>query len=313
MRAFAFAALVSMTACASAPSGPPPLAPEPAPVTTSNAASLVVRGEPRVEVSLASPPRVLYSPSTMRAPRPVVRVIIVNTTGGTLDVANVRVRLEVTREGAVIPCARPAEPERAAREPRTLAPGESETYVRTVDCPLPLAGTYAARVFVAFGREGPWSGEGRSVRDLALTVAAPPDAQPRPIEDVPGLYAGIGAGTEVSPTLDGKGRIFVALVNARNHRISLPPLRLASLVRKVGTEIPCVDEPVRIEAPAFLEPGTSHKTPVALSCLGLGVSGSYDVEARLLVDRPEGPTEHVIGALRITVSTDPARNQRIWK
>lgn len=300
--------LLSMGACATT-AAPVPASP---PVTKTSAATLVVQGEPRVDVVLASPPRVLYSPSTMRAPRPAVRVTIANTTGGTLDVSNVRVRLEVTREGAIIPCTRPSEPDVSAREPLTLAPGASATYVRTLDCPLPLAGTYAARVFVAFGREGGWS-EGRAVTDLALSVTAPPDAQPRAIDAVPGLFAAVGVGCEASPTLDGKGRIFVALVNARSKRISLPPMRLAVRVRKVGTEIPCEDEPAQLEVPPILEPGTSHTMPVDLSCLGLGISGSYDVEARLLVDRPETPTEHSIGALRVVVSTDPARNRRIWK
>lgn len=299
------ALFIVLVACTAAS---PPVR-EPPPVTTANAAALVVQGEPRVEVTLASPPRVLYSPTTMRAPRPSVRVTITNTTAGMLDVANVRVRLEVSRDGVTLPCAKPAAAEPDAREPLALAPGATETYVRTLDCPLPLAGTYAAKVFVAFGRDG-WS-EGRPVRDIALTVAAPPDAQPRAIPDVPGLFAAIGSGCEV-PTRVGKGRMVVALVNARKDAIELPPMRLGVRVRKVGTEIPCEDDPARLETPAVLLPGTTHTMPVDVSCLGLSVTGTYDVEARLLVDRPEQTTEHAIGSLRIAVSTDPARNRRLY-
>lgn len=306
MRALFPAALLSIAACTTPLPAPPPAA-----TTTARAATLAIESEPEVEVALASPQRVLYSASTMHAPRPAVRVTITNTTSGALDVADVRVRLEVEREGVTIPCAKTPPPEEHAREPRTLAAGASETYVRTLDCPLPLAGTYAARVFVAFGHDGPWS-QGRPVRELAIRVAAPPDAQPRAIAAVPGLFAAIGAGCEASPTLDGKGRVYVALVNARSERIPLPPLRLAVRVRKVGTDIPCEDEPARLASPAMLDPGESRTLPVELSCLGLGVNGTYDVDARLLVDESARPSEHAIGSLRIFVSTDPARNQRIW-
>lgn len=306
MRSLAKAALLSIAACATPLPAPPPAA-----TTTPRAATLAVAREPEVEAALASPRRVLYSASTMHAPPPTVRVTITNPSSSALDVSDLRVRLEVVREGVTIPCGKPSEPEQRAREPLSLAPGASETYLRTVDCPLPLAGTYAARVFVAFGHDGPWS-EGRAVRELAIQVAAPPDAQPRAIDAVPGLFAGIGAGCEASPTLDGKGRLYVSLVNARRERIAVPPLRLAVRVRKLGTLIPCEDEPAALPAPAMLEPGSARTLPVELSCLGLGVEGTYDVDARLVIDESARPSEHPLGTLRIFVSTDPARNQRIW-
>jgi len=297
-RAIANLALVMAAACAAPARSPPP----PAVVVTSAPARAAA--EPRVEVTLASAPRILYSPAAMHAPRPSVRITVTNTEDAEIDVENVRIRIELTRDGVPIRC---SESEvAAAREPHVLAPGETAVYVRTMDCPLSLAGAYAARVVVAFGASGPWA-EGRVVRELAITVAAPPDAQPHPIASVPGLFAAIGSGNVIPATM-GKGRVVVALVNARNERILLPPMQIALAVRRVGTNIPCGDEPAPLAAPAALDAGATVALPIEVSCLGFGVTGAYDVEARLLVANDE----QRIGVLRVEVTSDPARiNSRV--
>lgn len=305
----AAALFFSLAACGGATTAPPSVPPAAAATTSARAAALSLSADPRVDVALVGSPRVLYSPVTLRAPRPTVRVTIVNTTGAPLDVSDLHVHLELTRDGVEMPCEHPAEPRETAREPHVLAAGATATYLRTLDCPLSLAGTYAARVEVAFGASGAWS-EGRAVRELAITVDAPPDAQPRALRSVPGLFAALGSSGVVAAT-PAKGRMVVSLVNASTERVALPPMRLALRVRKVNAVVPCEDEPVRLDAPGALDPGASRTVPVDVSCLGLGVTGTYDVEARLLVERDGQVSDEPIGALRVEVTSDPARNRRI--
>jgi hypothetical protein len=264
---------------------------------------------PRVEVTLASASRVLYSPPTLRAPRPAVRVTITNSTRARLDVSRVRVRLDVRRGGIRVPCERISEPDIAAREPVALAPGASATYLRTVDCPLSLAGRYDAQVIVGFGAGGEWSG-GRPVRELTLVVAAPTDARPRPIAAIPGVFAAVGAGPVV-PTTYGKGaRLVVLLVNARSERVALPPLLLAVRVTHVGTAVVCEDEPAPLVAPASLEGGAAVTRAIDVSCLGPGAIGTYEIAARLLVEQEGTEHDHALGSLRLEVTNDPSHMNR---
>jgi hypothetical protein len=303
------APLLLLFACTILGCSPPhraPAAPPPAvvPVATTTTA-LPREPEARIEVSLAGPTRVLYSPVTMRAPRPSVRVVITNPASEPLDVSDLHVRLDVTRGSQSVRCetAR-ADDDTRRREPVTVAPGASAVFIRNADCPLALVGTYNVQVVVAFGRTAPFA-NGIVTQEISLTVAAPPHAQPRAIASVPGLYAAIGSGALV-PTSTSKGRIVVAMVNAKNERIALPKTYVALRVRRVGTDIPCEDEPTRLLLPRMLDGNTVLTRPVDVSCLGLGATGTYDVEARLLLGEEVFP----IGSLRVEISTDPSHQNR---
>jgi hypothetical protein len=298
--------LLALLSLALACSPPASLAPEPvAPRVERTSASVARATDARIEVSLAGPSRVLYSPATMRAPRPSIKITVTNPNAQPLDVADLRVRLDVTRGSQRVRCSDPPKDPNGRRgEPSVLAPGASFTWVRTVDCPLALAGSYVVQVVVAFGHDDPFA-SGVVTNELALSVAAPPDARPRAIEAVPGLYAGIGSGGLV-PSSTSVGRIVVALVNGSGAPIALPAMRVATRVRRVGTDIPCEDEPAVVDLPARLEPGEVLTRPIDVSCLGLGVTGTYDVEARLLA----GDIRQSIGTLRIDVSTDPSHQYR---
>lgn len=304
MRAL-LAAAVLLAAC----TPPDPRVPEPEryPRAAVTSPEVARASDVRIEVTLAGPTRVLYSPATMRAPRPVVRIAITNPTSQPLDVSQLRTRLEVTRGSQRVRCEdmRGADDARR-RDPLVLAPDASAVFFRTIDCPLALAGTYVVQVVVAFGRSEPFA-SGVVTNELVLTVAAPPDAQPRAVAAVQGLHAAIGSGGLV-PSSNGKGRIVVALVNATHDPVPLPPMHIALRVRRVGTDIPCEDEPTSLVLPPRLEGSAVLTRPVDVSCLGLGVTGTYDVEARLLVAEEVFP----IGSLRIEVSTDPShRNRRL--
>lgn len=268
-------------------------------------------GGPEVRAVLAGPPRLLYEPAAMRAPRPAVRITVRNTTGQPLDTRDLRARVVLARDGSPVPCGPAVDPPRDTVERASLAPGEAATYVRTLDCALRLTGAYAAQVVVSFGDVPPWN-EGRSVGILELAVHAPPDAGPRPLGVVPGVFAGIGASPAQSAA-GGAGHIVVALVNGSRSRVALPPLRIAFKVRRHGETIACVDEPIVLATPEVLDPGASHSAPVAVSCLGLGVPGKYDVEAFILADDGGRRTEQPIGALKVEISGDPASNARVLR
>lgn len=302
-RRFADGALVAIaiavTACT------PAIAPEPtAAAPVMHSARIVPAPDAKIDVALAGPSRVLYSPATMRVPRPAVRVIVTNPGAEPLDVADLRVGLDVTRGSQRVHCEDARADESRRREPLTLAPGTSATYVRLVDCPLAIVGTYVVRVVVSFGRVEPFA-HGVVARELAMTVAAPPDAQPRAIAAVPGLHAAIGSAGMVSST-SGLGRMVVALVNERSEGIALPPMSIALRVRRAGTDIPCEDEPTPLALPAMLDANAVVTRPIDVSCLGLGVTGTYDVEARLLVGEHAFP----IGSLRLDVTSDPSHVNR---
>jgi hypothetical protein len=273
------------------------------PVSSSEvvAPSAVVPGQPTPTVTavLVGSPHVLYSPSILGTSRPSVRVTVSNPAGTPVDISNLRVRLEAFREGTRIDCERTPST-RAAREPAQLGPGVKATFLRSVDCGLPLAGSYRANVIVAFGNVEPWA-SGKIVREIELTVAAP-NGEPRAIEAVSGLYAAIGASTLLSPPAE-HGRLVLGLVNAGSEPVVPPPMSVRLRVYRVGTPIPCEDEPIALALPAVLGPGTRHYVPVVVSCLGLGIEGVYDVEAVLLVRGGE----QVVGRLRLGITHDPVR------
>jgi hypothetical protein len=294
--ALACAAVACVCACTAAPERAPPSTAS-AWVAPPHAAAV------DVSVDLHAPARVRWAPSTLAPPQPTLGVVLTNRTASPVDVSDVRVRLEAVRAGVTFRCAREVGAPPGAHEPRVLAPGASFTFARALDCSLPLVGTYAVRVETSFGG-GPW----REAHAFTLRVDAQPTAEPRPIAALPGVWGALGASSVafgVSPDGDGAlGRIVVAVVNGGRDPVELPPLRLALRVYRVGTPIPCVDEPTRLAAPPLLAPGASYREPIEVSCLGLSVPGRYDVAARVVVD---GIGETEIGRLRVEITNDPAR------
>jgi hypothetical protein len=193
-------------------------------------------------------------------------------------------------------------PRPRSREPAILAPHAFYVFERTIDCALPLTGSYLVRMAVAFGGE---ASRPRASRTFAISVSAPDRSSPRPVDHAAGLWAAVGASGLLSgETGLGSGRIAVSLVNAGPSRVVVPPLRLGLRVYRGSGPIPCEDEPVPLRAPAFLEPGEVHREPVSVSCLGLHAPGEYEVAARFLRD---GADDIEIGRLRVEISSDPSR------
>ncbi len=256
--------------------------------------------------------RARFDSSVLAAAKPWLGVVVTNRSQVPVDVRDLRVHLEATRESASFRCSRVVGADKGEREPSVLQPGASFVFDRALDCALPLVGTYSVHVGVSFG-SGEWS-RPRDVRAFALTVTALPTIAPREVDGLPGLWASVGSSV-MQQGASGSGRTLLALVNATRSPIALPPMLLALRVYKLGSPIPCEDKPIALSLPAFLAAGQAHYEPIEVSCLGLTTPGTYDIVAQLLVPRDDGGTLDVsLGRLRVDVVTDPALvNVPVWR
>ena len=271
-----------------------------APASVTNAARDV-----GIEVEVRAPLRARYDPSVVGAAKPSLGVVVTNHSVQPLDVSDLRVHLEATREGVTFRCANEVGAPFGGREPTTLAPGASSVFDRALDCALPLVGAYSVRVAVSFGK-GPFRPP-RDVRAFRLTVTALPNVEPRAIDGLPGLWAAMGSSHNLAGGVGrGYGRTLLTIVNSTREPIAVPPMRLALRVYRVGNPVPCEDQPLVLGTPPVLAPGDAYYEPIEVSCLGLAVPGTYDVAARLVLPRGgEGDREIALGRLRVYVVTDP--------
>ena len=208
--------------------------------TTSAAAVIVVGRAPRedatVDVRFLSPLHARWSSETLDAPRRDLGIVVENHGSAPLDVSDVRVHLEAVREHSSFHCADEVGPLPNAREPGAIAPGASFVFERSLDCDLPLVGSYVIDVSVSFGHDA-WA-KRRSVRSFTMSVFATPDVEPRKIAVVPGLWGAIGAQSYVCGRAnDGPDRVVVALVNGGDVPIELPHFRLGLRVYRLGSDV----------------------------------------------------------------------------
>lgn len=277
---------------------------QPRPASTQTSSLEATPTAEDLSVELRSPKDAAWISSTLGPSKPTLGIVVTNRGRATADVSDLRVYLEAIREGVSFRCASSVGPSEDVREPSSLAPGDSFEFERALDCSLPLTGQYSVKVSVSFGH-----GEYRSprpIRAFTLAVHGPEKLEPRPIASIPGLWGAIGSSRVlVGETGAGSGRIAVSIVNGSAAEVSLPPLRLALRVYRAGSPIPCVDEPIKLKTPAKLPPGSTHREPIEVSCLGLGVPGMYEVAARLQIAKTGVETE--IGRLRVEISNDLSR------
>lgn len=276
-----------------------------APAAVAPSAESSVPSAIDVAVAVQAPLRARYDPSLGGAVKPSLGVVVTNRSSQPLDVSDLRVHLEVTRDGVSHRCAKAVGAPPGDREPTTLGSGDSHTFDRELDCALPLVGAYSVRVGVSFGH-GVFSAP-RDVRAFGLTVTALPNVEPREVGGLPGLWAAIGSSNKLAGGQGrGFGRTLLTLVSASPKPIEVPPMRLALRVYRVGNPIPCEDEPLALSTPAVLAPGDSYHQSIEISCLGLAEPGTYDIAARLVVPRGlEGDRVIALGRFRLDVVTDP--------
>ena len=262
------------------------------------------REDAEVAIELRAPKHVRWLPATLAPSKPMLGVVVTNRGEVPLDVSDLRVHLQAIREEVSFRCAEEVGAGPGAREPEALAVGASFVFERTLDCGLPLVGSYAIHVGVSFGH-GSW-GVARDVRSFSLRVFATPAIEPRRVEPIPGLWGGLGATSVMQGGQPGRsGRLVVALVNGGRTPLELPRFRLVLRVFRVGTPIPCEDAPIDIHAPAVLGGGESYHEPIEVSCLGLGVAGQYEVAGRLEIGGPEEGSQVELGRLRVEIANEP--------
>jgi hypothetical protein len=292
--------VVLATAASCGPTGHTP-PPAPRLHTTSAALDATPPAPPRVEIRV--PKRARWIAASLASEKPTIAIRIYNPRDRALDVSALRAHLEVEREGVPFRCSESAGPDPRSREPATLAPKASFVFERTVDCALPLTGSYRVWVAVSFGGEAFRSP--RAMKEFTIAVSSAEQVSPRRVDRDAALWAAVGASGLLSgETGLGSGRIAVSLVNGGPSRTVVPAFRLGLRVYRGLAPIPCEDEPVPLRAPAFLDPGEAHREPVTVSCLGLHAPGKYEVAARLLRD---GADDVEIGRLQVEISSDPSR------
>jgi hypothetical protein len=298
-RAFFHAmALGALLGCGGSADTPRPRVPK-----IDHAELVSTREDVAVSVVLQSPMHVRWVQTTLGASKPTLGVVVVNRGAATVDVSNLRVHLDAIRESVSFHCAEEVGAASGSREPTSLAAGASFTFERTLDCALPLVGSYAIRVGVSFGH-GDWS-KLREVRAFNLRVFATHELEPRHVEPVPGLWGALGASNVMNGRrAGGPGRLVVALVNGGRTPLELPRFRLALRVYRVGVPVPCEDAPIELKTPPVLGVGESYHEPIDVSCLGLGVLGKYDIAGRLEIGTNGDGWQTELGRIRVEISNE---------
>lgn len=269
------------------------------PMPTSGAP---LAGWPGVWVRVVSEPSVAYRPSALGLAGHHVGIALQNTTGGYLELGELRATFTARREGVEFPCRAAVGHASGEREPRRLRPWEGYVFERDLDCQLTLPGRYTIAVTLTLGGAVPVTLPSLSL-DLEGRGGQVPQAHP----GVPGLWAMLSGDHNARP-LSAEGfakggyAVVVAVVNGGPRPLALRGARLLFRVYRVGTPLPCMDEPVTLRPPAVLRPGESHFERIPVTCV-MNKPGTYDIDSVLLVD--QDPRELPLGRTRVTVGADP--------
>lgn len=290
---------IALSACMSHPPAPP-LGPPSAGRATSarDAEGAPVPGRDDLRVRLLSRKTLPYDPSTFGLGGAFVGIELTNVSKARVQVDVPHATFVAKREGVPFPCEPMIDADHGVREPPFLDPGATFSYHRQLDCRLALPGTYEIAVSLAFGHVEPVP-----VGEVRVELVARGPRVPRPHAGISGLFAMVSGDTASRPQGDTKTgyAVVVALVNGGTRPIDLPASRALFRVTRVGTALPCMDEPVALHPPPRLAPGATHVERVPVSCV-MNKPGAYDVDAALLVGQER---ESAMGRVRLSVSEDP--------
>ncbi len=260
-------------------------------------------GRAELRATLISKTALAYTPSTFGLGGHHVGVALENVSNAPAQVGGLRVSFRATRAGVGYPCRPRIGPATGEREPQTLAPQERHVFERDLDCVLPLPGRYAVEVMISFEPTPGTVSVGTLQLDLEPRGGRLPVAHPA----LPGLWAMMVGDSNARPLKEeawarGAYGVVLALVNASPQPLRLTGARVLFRVYKVGTSLPCMDEPVVLGGPAQLEPGVTYVERVPITCI-MNKPGAYDIDSALLVGGDA--REVVLGRTRLTVGPDP--------
>jgi len=296
MRKFGAALVLMMAGCAAPAAGAP----------SGAAGASQADAHSALNVVIIAPPTAAYDISTFGPTTRTVSVRLVNEGDHPVDIAGADTVFSVTRDGVSFAC--PAHPRKHEHKhvPEYLPPGEPFSFERTVDCTMPLPGSYKLRVYITFDEDS-----ANTVADFADEVTfnvLPDNHAPKPYPSRNGLYVVMGGDIVTHPLLPegwarGDYHVVVAVINATNHSIPVGPARLSFLTYKSRSSLPCSGQAETLSFPSQIAAGTMLTSAASVTCAP-SEEGVYEIVGHLALAQA-GDTEVEIGRVDLTVTSDP--------
>jgi hypothetical protein len=233
------------------------------------------------------PDRVAYDASAFGISAQFVSIRVDNVGGRLVPVKHLHASFAATRAGVSFACNRHVDAIDGAGEPTHLAPGQSFTFERLLDCSMPLPGPYEVNVWLHSSEhdgEGPGAPvDGVFVGSFQVDVSAAGNA-PRRISLRDELYA-LMTGSPIAMPLPydawrgGSYKVAVALINGGARAVAIGQSTVAmSLLREGGT-FACSAREQTLDEPRVLPAGSVHVVLVPVTCAPEEL-GRYEVVAR---------------------------------
>lgn len=252
-------------------------------------------GAPSLRVVMRGPATASWDPIALGIGGQQVTIAITNEGRAPAPVADLRATFAATHDGVEVPCAEHQGGVPKEREPSELAPGESRTWARNIDCTMPMLGRYDVRVAIGFAGAAP-----SPAGAFALDVVGAVGREPRPVAGRDGLLAAVSGPIVVPPTHSYEATI--AIINRGPLVAPVGTVRIVLRSKPDGKDLWCEGAPNDVAAPEALGPGRMHVARVPLTC-DLGTVGVYSVTASLGFPSARETTE--VGRMRVRVTDDP--------
>lgn len=283
---------------------PPEWPPEPGP--PGNPAGTSLARSPELRVFVRAPKTTTYDPIALGPAARTVSLRLTNAAKTPVLVGRFDVTFRALREGVSFPCKGSAAPSEN-REPTSLAAGQSFDYVRAIECTMPLPGRYEIETYVRVEGAEASGGQEQRAGSFALNVAANGVTDPRPYPGRDGLHVLMTGGRVTRPLPPeawqrGDYTVVVALINASPRPLVLGAVRLAFLVYKKGSPIPCAGQAEPFPTPDELDAGATYLARAPIACAP-SEEGRYEVVGKLTL--LDVGTELEVGRVPLKVTRDP--------
>jgi hypothetical protein len=250
-----------------------------------------------------APSRVPYDATALGLGGHAVAIRLTNPGTEPVRVDRLRVAFTATREGVAFRCKEHVGGSMQTREPASLRGGETFTFERDLDCTMPLPGHYdvsAAWQLSDRDRTG-------SLGTFSIDLVAGKGNLPVPYPARAGLHALMIGNRETRPLTDdawarGDYRVVLALINGGRQPVEVGPGRLAFLVYKEGSPLPCSGQAEDVALPAALAPGAVHVVRAPVACAP-SEEGRYRIIGRFSLVAVGDEID--IGRIPLRVTRDP--------